>query len=101
MTALNCVRVDGTMKPIEGSQFQLKADLVLLAMGFVSPTHEGMLSELGVALDKRGNVQADVDDLRLLAGQGLTLAATCGAASRWSSGRFARAVNAPRRSTRR
>jgi glutamate synthase (NADPH) small chain len=60
VTALNCIRVDGKMKPVPGSDFQLKADLVLLAMGFVSPKHEGMLSDLGVALDKRGNVEANV-----------------------------------------
>jgi glutamate synthase (NADPH/NADH) small chain len=39
----------------------LKADLVLLAMGFVSPVKEGMLTQLGVALDKRGNVEADTN----------------------------------------
>jgi glutamate synthase (NADPH/NADH) small chain len=60
VTALNCVRVDSKMKPIAGGEFQLRADLVLLAMGFVSPRHDGMLADLGVALDKRGNVQADV-----------------------------------------
>ncbi|MCG6900908.1 MAG: FAD-dependent oxidoreductase, partial [Gammaproteobacteria bacterium] len=42
-------------------EFQLKADLVLLAMGFVHPVHEGMLQELGVELDPRGNVQADTE----------------------------------------
>ncbi|RKZ54637.1 MAG: glutamate synthase [Candidatus Parabeggiatoa sp. nov. 3] len=47
------------MSEIPGSEFELKADLVLLAMGFVHPVHEGMLEELGVALDGRGNVQAD------------------------------------------
>ena len=62
VTALNCVRVDAKMKPIDGSQFQLKADLVLLAMGFVSPRHEGMLSDLGLSLDARGNVAANVAD---------------------------------------
>ncbi|MFO1169275.1 MAG: glutamate synthase subunit beta [Rhodoblastus sp.] len=56
---LRCVRVDGKMQPISGSEFDLKADLVLLAMGFVSPIHEGMLKELGVSLDPRGNVLAD------------------------------------------
>jgi glutamate synthase (NADPH/NADH) small chain len=60
VTGLNCVRVDPKMKPIEGSEFQLKAELVLLAMGFVSPKHEGMLSDLGLSLDKRGNVEANV-----------------------------------------
>jgi glutamate synthase (NADPH/NADH) small chain len=59
--AIRCVRVDGKMQEIPGSDFELRADLVLLAMGFVSPLHEGMLQELGVALDKRGNVLADTD----------------------------------------
>ena len=49
------------MEEIPGSEFQLKADLVLLAMGFVHPVHEGMLKELDVALDPRGNVQADTE----------------------------------------
>jgi glutamate synthase (NADPH/NADH) small chain len=56
---LRCARVDGQFKPIEGTEFDLKADLVLLAMGFVSPVHEGLLAKLGVALDKRGNVEAN------------------------------------------
>jgi glutamate synthase (NADPH/NADH) small chain len=43
---------------IPGSEFTLKADLVLLAMGYEHPVHAGMLKELGVALDARGNVQA-------------------------------------------
>jgi len=56
---LQCVRVDGQMKPIAGTEFKLKADLVLLAMGFVHPVHEGMIEDLGVELDPRGNVKAD------------------------------------------
>jgi glutamate synthase (NADPH) small chain len=60
VTGLNCVRVDAKMKPIEGSEFQLKAELVLLAMGFVAPKQEGMLNDLGLSLDKRGNVEANV-----------------------------------------
>jgi glutamate synthase (NADPH/NADH) small chain len=61
---LHCVRVDDKMKPIPGSEFALDADLVLLAMGFVHPVKEGMLAELGVALDPRGNVQADTESYR-------------------------------------
>ena len=61
LTGLRCVRVDEKMKPIAGTEFTLKADLVLLAMGFVSPVKEGMLSELGVKLDARGNVAADTE----------------------------------------
>ena len=56
---LRCVRVDGKFQPIPGTEFDLKADLVLLAMGFVSPIHEGMIKDLGVNLDQRGNVAAD------------------------------------------
>jgi glutamate synthase (NADPH/NADH) small chain len=61
---LHCVRVDAKMVPIPGSEFELKADLVLLAMGFVSPVHEGMLTNLGVKLDPRGNVAANVNDYK-------------------------------------
>jgi glutamate synthase (NADPH) small chain len=56
---LKCVRVDEKFQPIAGTEFELKADLVLLAMGFVSPIHDGMISDLGVKLDARGNVFAD------------------------------------------
>jgi glutamate synthase (NADPH/NADH) small chain len=55
----NCVQVDDSFKPIEGSEFALKADLVLLAMGFVHPVHDGAVSDLAVELDERGNVKAD------------------------------------------
>src|SRR5579864_617481 len=56
---LHCVRVDDKMKPVAGSEFPLKAELVLLAMGFLGPVQDGMLKSLGVELDKRGNVLAD------------------------------------------
>ena len=61
---LHCVQVDDEFQPVPGSEFTLEADLVLLAMGFVHPVHEGMIKALGVALDQRGNVQADVSDYR-------------------------------------
>lgn len=51
-----------TMVEVPGSEFEIKADLVLLAMGFVHPIHEGMLQDLGVTLDSRGNVAASTDD---------------------------------------
>jgi glutamate synthase (NADPH/NADH) small chain len=50
-----------TMKELADQPLNLKADLVLLAMGFVHPVHQGMIEELGVALDARGNVAADTD----------------------------------------
>jgi glutamate synthase (NADPH) small chain len=59
---LRCARCDASFKPIPGSEFELNADLVLLAMGFSHPVHEGMLRGLGVALDQRGNVKADTTD---------------------------------------
>jgi len=56
---LHCVRVDEKIKPIAGTEFEVDADLVLLAMGFVHPVHKGMIEELGLELDQRGNVKAD------------------------------------------
>src|SRR5437764_5419603 len=56
---LHCARVVGKMKPMPGTGFELDADLVLLAMGFVHPVHEGMIKELSLELDARGNVKAD------------------------------------------
>src|SRR5712692_7192520 len=42
------------------SELEIAADLVLLAMGFVHPVHEGMIQSLGLELDQRGNVKADM-----------------------------------------
>ncbi|HEY6880331.1 MAG TPA: glutamate synthase subunit beta, partial [Polyangiales bacterium] len=59
---LHGVRVkweDGKLIEIPGSEFEMPADLVLLAMGFVGPEKAGLLTELGVELDERGNVKAD------------------------------------------
>jgi len=61
---LHCTRVDEKFQHVPGSEFELKADLVLLAMGFVSPIHEGMISDLGVELDGRGNVKANEREYR-------------------------------------
>ena len=67
VTKLICVEVewkkseDGSMKMIEveDSEFEIEADLVLLAMGFVHPIHEGLVNNLSLKLDQRGNVEAD------------------------------------------
>ncbi|MEO7224338.1 MAG: glutamate synthase subunit beta, partial [Devosia sp.] len=56
---LVCARADAKIQPIPGTEFELQADLVLLAMGFLGPVQEGMVKDLGVELDKRGNVFAD------------------------------------------
>lgn len=62
---LECVRiewVDGQMQEIARSEFTLKADLILLAMGFVGPRKMGLVDQSEVALDARGNVAANVVD---------------------------------------
>ncbi|WP_068878789.1 MULTISPECIES: glutamate synthase subunit beta [unclassified Phenylobacterium] len=72
VTAIECVRLewvagaDGRMqmREIPGSEFELKADLVFLAMGFVGPTQAGVVEQSGVDLDPRGNVLADTNDYR-------------------------------------
>jgi glutamate synthase (NADPH/NADH) small chain len=70
--ALRCAKVEWTkddagrwqMSEIEGSELSLQADLVLLAMGFVHPVHEGMLQQLSVELDGRGNVKGPTEGLK-------------------------------------
>ncbi len=62
--ALHCARADAKFQAIPGTEFVLKADLVLLAMGFLGPVQDGMVKDLGVDLDKRGNVLADVKSYR-------------------------------------
>ncbi|HLI98570.1 MAG TPA: glutamate synthase subunit beta [Bradyrhizobium sp.] len=62
VTKLHGAEVDDKFKPIAGSEFELEAGLVLLAMGFVHPVHEGLLKTLGVELDPRGNVRANTAD---------------------------------------
>lgn len=62
VSALHCVHVDEKMQPVAGTEFELKADLILLAMGFVHPVHDGLLKTLGVELDPRGNVRASTGD---------------------------------------
>jgi glutamate synthase (NADPH/NADH) small chain len=68
LTALKACTVDAVQengrlhfRPVAGSEFELKADLVLLAMGFVGAEPGGMLSELGVRMTERGTVWRDAD----------------------------------------
>ena len=61
---LHCIKVDNNFKPIRGSEFHIKADLVLLAMGFVSPKFDGLLKDLNVNLDTRKNVLANTSDYK-------------------------------------
>jgi glutamate synthase (NADPH/NADH) small chain len=70
--ALECVRIEWVkdaagrmeMREIPESAFQLKADLILLAMGFLGPRRHGLVAEAGVELDARGNVKATMADYR-------------------------------------
>jgi len=57
---------DGQMKMTEipGTEFEVKADLVLLAMGFLGPVQHGLLDQLGLERDPRSNVRASVNDYR-------------------------------------
>jgi glutamate synthase (NADPH/NADH) small chain len=55
-------------EPLPGSEFTVEADLVLLAMGFLGPVRGGLLEQLGVALDARGNVAAGADHMSSVPG---------------------------------
>jgi glutamate synthase (NADPH/NADH) small chain len=61
-----CKGADGQTNMVEmpGTEFEMKADLVLLAMGFLGPVRKGLLEQLGVECDARGNVRANVADYR-------------------------------------
>jgi glutamate synthase (NADPH/NADH) small chain len=67
---LNAVRVEWgapdesgrpVMNEVPGSEFSIGVDLVLLAMGFIHPEHEGLVADLGVELDGRGNIKTDAE----------------------------------------
>jgi len=55
---------DGKLHEIPGTSFEIRADLVLFAMGYLHAVHQGMLDELGVKYDSRGNVAADTESYR-------------------------------------
>ena len=57
--ALRLVDVDERFQPVEGTEREIPAELVLLAMGFTGPEQPGLLDELGVELDERGNIRRD------------------------------------------
>ena len=97
LTALKGARVewkDGKMTEIPGSEFTIKADLVFLAMGFVSPVQK-VLDAFGVEKDNRGNAKATTD------GEGCYKTSKprylppviSAAVNRWWCGRFAKAVS--------
>jgi glutamate synthase (NADPH/NADH) small chain len=67
---LHAIRVGPPPKfePQHGTEFTLDADLVLLAMGFLGPVKNGMLEQLGVKLDARGNVDTDANHMSSVPG---------------------------------
>ncbi|MFY0613278.1 MAG: glutamate synthase subunit beta [Hyphomicrobiaceae bacterium] len=65
VTKLVCCRVDDNFKEVADSEFEIPADLVLLAMGFVAPVNKGLADDLDIETDpKRGNVIADERNYR-------------------------------------
>jgi glutamate synthase (NADPH/NADH) small chain len=56
---LRLVEVDASFQPVVGSEREIPAQLVLLAMGFTGPEREGLVEQLGVDLDERGNIARD------------------------------------------
>ena len=74
---LHAVRVDWSqpgsngrpnMREVPDSEFSIEVDLVLLAMGFLHPEHDGVLTQLGVELDSRGNIKVDGNKMTSLPG---------------------------------
>ena len=69
LAGLKCVKVaweqdekhQWQMSEVPGSEFEIKAELATLAMGFLHPVHQGMIEELGTELDGRGNVKGDTE----------------------------------------
>ncbi|MEM6667146.1 MAG: glutamate synthase subunit beta [Pseudomonadota bacterium] len=59
LTAVECARVDEKRVPIPGTEFEIPAELVLIAIGFARPVHDGIVTEAGLELDPRGNIKAD------------------------------------------
>jgi glutamate synthase (NADPH/NADH) small chain len=57
--ALRLVEVDAEFQPVAGTEREIPAELVLLAMGFTGPQRKGLVEQLGVDLDERGNVARD------------------------------------------
>tara|TARA_A100001011_G_scaffold156470_1_gene164954 strand:- start:488 stop:1921 length:1434 start_codon:yes stop_codon:yes gene_type:complete len=57
--SLRCIKVDSNFHPISGTEFILKADLVLLAMGFISPKIDNLVLDLNLDLDSKNNVSAN------------------------------------------
>jgi len=82
-----CKDDDGRMqmREIEGSEFELPADLVLLAMGFVGPDRAGLVTDLGLELDARGNIACNDSYMAKSDGKNKADIFACGDARRGQS----------------
>ena len=101
---MKCCEVDEKRQPMAGTEFVIRADLAFIAIGFAGPSRTGVLNELGerlkTAKDSRRstNVRPTITTTAP-ASTGSTPPETCGAASRWWSGRSAKAGRPRARST--
>ena len=106
LIGVRCCEVDDRRKPIAGTEFVIRADLAFIAIGFAGPFSDGVLHELGdelkLSVDSRRstNVAANERDYRTSVDQLCSRPATSAAASRWWSGRSARAARRRARSTK-
>ena len=64
VTGVECARVDERREPLPGTEFTIKAELILLAIGFAGPAEDGLLTELPLERDRRTNIRASTEDYR-------------------------------------
>jgi glutamate synthase (NADPH) small chain len=64
VVGVRCARVDAARRPLPGTEFTIRADLVLIAIGFAGPDERGLLKEFDIARDRRSNIRANTDDYR-------------------------------------
>jgi glutamate synthase (NADPH/NADH) small chain len=64
VVGVRCARVDAARRPLPGTEFTIRADLVLIAIGFAGPDERGLLREFDIARDRRSNIRANTDDYR-------------------------------------
>ena len=96
---LHCVHVDDKMKAVPGSEFEIDAELVLLAMGFVHPVHEGMIKDARTSRSISAAMWPPRPTTIAPHSTRCSPPATCAAASRWWCGRSAKAARPRTRST--
>ena len=96
---LHCVKVDDKFKPVPGTEFDLDAELVLLAMGFVHPVHEELLKALEASSSTRVATSRPTSATTRPRCQKCFRPATCAAGNGWSCRRSERAGCVPNRST--